>query len=126
MKPFQFYTVRRFPSLKPGQSVTTTLQMTFSGEGKDIQTTVTMETPDFEGPLDLLRIKSQIKHETHGFIKAFVESKRRKLDFNEYLQPVDFQAFYATQKKLMIFQAQEGVSWRFRQPANERLWCKAR
>jgi hypothetical protein len=109
MKPFQFYTVRRFPKLKVGESVQTVVQMTLFGEGEDVQTTVTMEKPDFEGPLDLLRIRSEIKHETYGFIKTFIDSQRRKLDFTEYLEPVDFQAYYATQKKMMIFQAPKKV-----------------
>lgn len=109
MKPFQFYTVARFPKLKVGESIGTVIQMTLSGEGEDVQTKVTLERPDFEGPLDLLRIQSEIKHETYGFIKTIIDSKRKKLDFSEYLEPVDFQAYYATQKKLMIFQAAKKV-----------------
>lgn len=105
MKPFQFYSVRRFPKLETGKSVSTHFQMTFSGEGEDVQTVLTLEKRDFEGPLDLLRVQSQVKHETYGFIKTVINSQRRKLDFTEYLEPVDFQAYYATQKKLMIFQA---------------------
>lgn len=109
MKPFQFYTVSRFPKLKVGERLSTVIQMTFFGEGEDVATTVTLEKPDFEGPLDLLRVQSEIKHETYGFIKTFIDSKRKKLDFTEYLEPVDFQAYYATQKKLMIFQAPKKV-----------------
>lgn len=105
MKPFQFYQVKKFPRLKPGESVSTVVQMTFFGEGEDVRTTITMEKPDFEGPLDLLRIKSEIKHETLGFIRTFIDSQRRKVDFREYLEPVDFPVYYATKKKLMLFQA---------------------
>jgi hypothetical protein len=32
-----------------------------------------------------------------------------KLDFTEYLEPVDFPAYYATQKKIIIFQAPKKV-----------------
>jgi hypothetical protein len=105
MKPFQFYKVKRFPKLQSGQEVSTVIQLTLTGEGEDVRTTFTMEKPDYEGPLDLLRVKSEIKHETVGYIKAFLESQRRKIDFSEYLEPVDFPAYYATKKKLCIFQA---------------------
>lgn len=109
MKPFQFYTVNRFPKLKVGESASTVVQLTLFGEGEDVETNIMMEKPDFEGPLDLLRVKSEIKHETYGFIKTIIDSKRKKLDFSEYLEPVDFQAYYATQKKLVIFQAPKKV-----------------
>lgn len=109
MKPFQFYTVRRFPKLKLGESVKTVYQMTFSGEGEDVQTTIALAKPNYEGTLDLLRIRSQIKHETYGLIKTVIDSKRRTLDFTEYLEPVDFQAYHATHEKLMIFQAPKKV-----------------
>lgn len=105
MKPFQFYRVSQFSRLARGESTSTHFQMTFSGEGEDVQTTVTLEKPDFEGPLDLLRVQSQIKHETYGFIKAVIDSQRRRLEFNEYLEPVDFHAYHANQKKIVIFQA---------------------
>jgi hypothetical protein len=109
MKPFQFYTVNRFPKLKTGEKISTVIQLSLFGEGEDVLTTVTLEKPDFEGPLDLMRVQSEIKHETYGFIKTIIDSKRKKLDFTEYLEPVDFQAYYATQKKLMIFQAPKKV-----------------
>lgn len=105
MKPFQFYSVSRFPKLRAGESVRTHFQMTFSGEGEDVQTTFTVEKIDFEGPLDLVRVQSQIKHETYGYIKTVIDSQRRTLDFTEYLEPVDFQAYYATKDKIMVFQA---------------------
>jgi hypothetical protein len=109
MKPFQLYTVDRFPRLAPGDSAATQYQMTFSGEGEDVHTTVTMQKRDFEGSLDSLRVQSEVKHETYGFIKTLVDSTRRRLEFYEYLQPVDFHAYYAAQKKIVIFQAPKKV-----------------
>lgn len=109
MKPFQFYTVSHFPKMQVGGKISTVIQLDLFGESEDVETTVTLEKPDFEGPLDLMRVQSEIKHETYGFIKTIIDSKRKKLDFTEYLEPVDFQAYYATQKKLMIFQAPKKV-----------------
>jgi hypothetical protein len=109
VKPFQFYTVKNFPKLKAGAKLSTVIQLTLFGEGEDVETNIIMETPDFEGPLDLMRIKSEIRHEACGYIKTVIGSKRKKLDFFEYLQPVDFQAYHATQKKLVIFQAPKKV-----------------
>ena len=105
MKPFQFYIVGKMPNLKPGQSITNEVQLTFSGEREDVRTTITMETEHFEGSLVLLRVVSGIKHQTIGYIKTLVDSQRRRIDFLEYLQPVDFQAYLDLDKKLMIFQA---------------------
>jgi hypothetical protein len=43
MKPFQFYTVTRFPRMKTGEKISTVVQLTFFGEGEDVETTVTLE-----------------------------------------------------------------------------------
>lgn len=109
MKPYQFYVVRRFPTLTVGQSVRNQIQLTFSGEGEDVETSLTLENPSFEGTLSLLRVQSQVKHETYGFIKTVVDSKRRKLDFTEYLQPVDFPSFYDESRQVILFQAPKKV-----------------
>src|SRR5687768_12212171 len=109
MKPYQFYLVRRFPHLAPGQAVINRIQLTFSGEGEDVETSVTMENAQFEGSLGLFRIKSQVRHETYGFIKKVIDNRRQRLDFYEYLQPVDFPAFYEPVKKIVIFQAPKKV-----------------
>lgn len=109
MKPYQFYMVRRFPDLAAGASVRTHFQMTFSGEGEDVETSLTLENPSFEGSLAHLRIQSEVKHETFGFIKKVIDHKRQRFDFSEYLQPVDFPAYYDESKKIVIFQASKKV-----------------
>jgi hypothetical protein len=109
MKPFQFYIVKKMPELKPGQSVHNQVQLTFSGEEEDVKTTITLETKNFERSLALLRVISGIKHQTVGYIKTSIDSQRRRIDFVEYLQPVDFQAYWEAEKKLMIFQAPKKV-----------------
>lgn len=109
MKPYQFYTVRTFPKLQVGQSVKNEIQMTFSGEGEDVETSLTLEDASFEGSLGLLRVKSEVKHETYGFIKTVIDSQRRKFDFTEYLQPVDFPSFYDDANRIIIFQAPKKV-----------------
>lgn len=109
MKPYQFYLVRSFPTLQVGQSVKNLIQMTFSGEGEDVETSLTLENQSFEGTLSLLRVQSQVKHETYGFIKTVIDSQRRKLDFTEYLQPVDFPSFYDQSRQIIIFQAPKKV-----------------
>lgn len=109
MKPYQFYLARRFPKLNVGQSVKNQVQMTFSGEGEDVETSLTLENPTFEGKLSLLRVKSEVKHETYGFIKTMIDQTRRKLDFTEYLQPVDFPSFYDEDRRIIIFQAPKKV-----------------
>ena len=105
MKPFQFYLIKRLPNLKPGQSVSNDVQMTFSGEAEAVKTTVKLETEDYENGLALLRVSSSIRHETFGYIKKLIASERRKIDFTEYLQPVDFEAYLDRERSLMIFQA---------------------
>jgi hypothetical protein len=109
MKPYQFYTVGKFPKLAVGASVKNQVQLTFSGEGEDVETSLTLKDRTFEGTLALVRVKSEVKYETFGFIKTVVDNKRRKLDFTEYLQPVDFQAYYDEGKNIFIFQAPKKV-----------------
>ena len=109
MKPYQFYVVRRFPKLKSGENVKNQIQMTFFGEDEDVETSLTLENPSFEGSLGLIRVKSEIKHRTYGFIKAVINHERRKFDFTEYLEPVDFPAYYDESRELMLFQAPKKV-----------------
>jgi hypothetical protein len=109
MKPYQFYRVGRFPKLAVGASVTNQIQMTFSGEGEDVETSLTMKARTYEGTLALVRVKSEVRHETFGFIKTVIENKRRKLDFTEYLQPVDFPAYLDEEKSILVFQAPKKV-----------------
>lgn len=109
MKPYQFYLVRRFPELATGQTVKTQFQMTFSGEGEDVETSLTLENPTFEGTLARLRVQSEVKHETFGFIKKVIGNERQRLDFFEYLQPVDFPAFHDRGRNVVIFQAPKKV-----------------
>lgn len=105
MKPFQFYTVKEFQKPAVGKSLRNQVQMTFSGEAEDVETVITLEVEDFEGDLDLLRVKSEIRRHTVGFIKTLVGTERRRIDFIEYLQPVDFEAYFYKSRNLMIFQA---------------------
>ncbi len=109
MKPFQFYTVEKMPDLKPRQSISHEVQLTFSGEHEDVKTTITMEAEHFEGSLALLRVVSGIKHQTIGYIKTLIDSQKKRIDFSEYLQPVDFKAYFDSEKKLMIFEAPKKV-----------------
>jgi hypothetical protein len=109
MKPVQYYLVNTFPKPPVGGSLRNQVQLTFSGEEEDVETIVTFEACRYQGELDLLRIKSEIRFQTFGFIKALVNAKRQKIDFREYLQPVDFPAYYDEGKKLVIFQAPKKV-----------------
>jgi hypothetical protein len=109
MKPYQFYVVKHFPKLAQGKSVKNSVQMTFSGEDEDVETTFTMENESFEGSLGLLRVKSGIKHTTLGFIKTVVNQERQRFEFTEYLEPVDFYSYYDAQQKLILFQAPKKV-----------------
>ena len=109
MLPYQFYQVKRFPKLTSGQQVKTRVQLTFSGEGEDVDTSFTMENPKFEGSIGYVRVKSQIKHNTVGYIKTLVDHERRKLEFYEYLQPVDFPAFYDASRNVVMFKAPKKV-----------------
>jgi hypothetical protein len=105
LKPFQFYVVQKMPKLPVGSEVSNQVQMTFSGAGEDVKTTIKLEAEGYEGPLSLMRIISGIRHDTIGYIKTVVDSQRRKIDFLEFLQPVDFPAYYDAAKSLMLFQA---------------------
>jgi hypothetical protein len=105
MKPFQFYLVKDFQKPAVGKSLRNQVQTTFSGEAEDVDTVITVEVENYEGGLDLLRVKSEIRHQTVGFIKTLVGSKREKIQFIEYLQPVDFPAYFHKSRNLMIFQA---------------------
>lgn len=109
MKPFQFYIVKEFQKPAVGNSLKNQVQMTFSGEAEDIETVITLETENYEAGLDLLRIKSEIRYETLGFIKTLIGSERKRIQFNEYLQPVDFFAYFHKDRNLMIFQARKKV-----------------
>jgi hypothetical protein len=109
MKPFQFYVVEKMPDLKLRQSISNEVQLTFSGEQEDVKTTITMEAEHFEGSLALLRVVSGIKHRTVGYIKTFIGSQKTRVDFSEYLQPVNFKAYFDSEKKLMIFEAPKKV-----------------
>ena len=103
MKPFQFYIVKQFQKPAVGQSLRNHVQMTFSGEEEDVETVITLETENYEAGLDLLRIKSEVRYETIGFIKTLIGSERKRIQFNEYLQPVDFFAYFHKDRNLMIF-----------------------
>ncbi len=105
MKPFQFYLVKNFPKPAVGKSLSNHVQLTFSGQTEDVATVITLEAENFEGELDLLRIQSEIRHQTFGFIKPFIGVGREKIEFNEYLQPVDFRAYFHRTLNLMIFEA---------------------
>lgn len=109
MKPFQFYVLKEMPDLQPGQSISNQVQLTFSGEEEDVRTTITMKSKQLENSFSLLHIVSGIRHKTFGYIKALINKERRRIDFAEYLQPVDFEAYIDEERKLMIFQAPKKV-----------------
>ncbi len=109
MKPFQFYLVKKIPDLQQGQSISNQVQLTFSGEAEDVRTTITMKSKQLEGSFSLLHIVSGIKHKTLGYIKKLINNERCRIDFIEYLQPVDFEAYMDEERKLMIFQAPKKV-----------------
>lgn len=109
MKTYQFYVVKQFPNLKEGQHTRTSYQMTFDGEGEDVQTTISLNKRDFHGPLDLLRVQSQIKHQTWGFVRRVIASKRETIRFDEFFEPVDFSAFHGNRDKIVIFSAAKDV-----------------
>lgn len=110
MKPYQFYKIRRFPNVERGKAVKNEIQLTFSGQGESVATTLTLENPEFEGSLGLMRVQSEIKHQTFGFIKTVVNHERRKFDFTEYLEPVDFPAYIDRKREVIIFQAPKKTS----------------
>ena len=104
MKPYQFYLLDRFPMLEPGQSVRNQIQMTFFGADEDVETTITLETEKFEQSLDLLRVKSEIKHSTMGFIKVVEDDGRRRYDFSGTLSQWNPRV-PRFRRKLLLFQA---------------------
>jgi hypothetical protein len=97
--------VKRFADLAPGASITNKVQMTFFGEKEAIQTTITRQPSDNSGPMSLFRITSEIKHRTQGFIRKAIDGKRRRFDFVEYLEPIDFPAYFDTNRNLILFNA---------------------
>lgn len=109
MKPFQFYLVKNFPKPAVGKSLSNHVQMTLSGEPEDVATIITLQAEKYEGELDLLRIQSEIRHQTIGFIKPFIDMGRKKIEFREYLQPVDFHAYFHQSLNLMFFEAPKKV-----------------
>src|SRR5687767_7745155 len=109
MKPYQFYLVDRFPKINVGESVKNDVQLSFSGENEPVETRITLIKRSFEGLLSLLRVRSEIKHSTVGFIKVVVNHERQKVDFLEYLEPVDFSAYLHADQGLMLFQAPKKV-----------------
>ncbi|MCJ7676078.1 MAG: hypothetical protein MUO33_13135 [Sedimentisphaerales bacterium] len=109
MKPFQFYVVKKMPDLRPEQSISNQIQLTLSGQEEDVRTTITMKSKQLEGSFSLLHIVSGIRHKTLGYIKTLINKERRRIDFLEYLQPVDFEAYMDEERKLMIFQAPKKV-----------------
>jgi hypothetical protein len=109
MKPYQFLVIKRLPSLRRAEPVRNRVQMTFSGEKEDIDTVISLEAARAADSFDQLRITSSIRHSTIGFIKTLVENKRQKIDFSEYLEPVDFRAYLDRARNLIIFQAPKKV-----------------
>ncbi|MFA6173466.1 MAG: hypothetical protein WC701_07235 [Kiritimatiellales bacterium] len=105
MKPYQFYVVDKMPALAQGESVKNPIQLTLTGEDEEVDTVITFESENFEGGLDQYRIKSEIKYSTMGYIKTMVGSSRQRVDFTEYLKPVDFYAFYSQERNALLFQA---------------------
>jgi hypothetical protein len=106
MTPFQFYVAKRFPRMKAGENVVTQVQMTTTGEDEPVRTEITSVQPKYEQGLSLLQIKSEVRHEVLGYIKVIrQENKRERIDFHEYLEPVDFYAYHDHKRKIVMFQA---------------------
>ena len=93
MRPYQFYVVKEFANLAPGAAITNEVQMTFSGEEEDVRTTIKLQQAEGEASMSLLRITSEIKHRTPGFIRRAIDGERRRIEFMDYLEPVDFPAY---------------------------------
>ena len=89
----------------PGAAITNKVQMTFSGEEEDVQTTITRQQAERNGEMSLFRITSEIKHRTPGFIRKAIDGERRRIDFIEYLEPVDFPAYLDMKHQLILFNA---------------------
>lgn len=105
MRPYQFYVVKEFANLAPGAAITNEVQMTFSGEEEDVRTTIKLQQAEGEASMSLLRITSEIKHRTPGFIRKAIDGERRRIDFIEYLEPVDFPAYLDPKRQLILFNA---------------------
>ena len=105
MRPYQLYVAKNVPELRPGQVISSAVQLTFSGEDEEVRTSIKLESSDFDGRLSLLRINSEIKHRTPGFIRKVIASERQKIEFIEYLEPVDFPAYLDQSRKIVLFNA---------------------
>ncbi len=105
MRPYQLYVVKSAPELQPGQVISNQVQLTFSGEDEDVRTTIRLENEEFDGRLALLRVNSEIRHRTPGFIRKVIASERQKIDFIEYLEPVDFPAYLDQERRIVLFNA---------------------
>jgi hypothetical protein len=105
VRPYQFYVVKKFADLAPGASITNQVQMTLFGEQEDIQTTITRQGSNGDGPMSLFRITSEIKHRTQGFIRKAIDGQRLRLDFVEFLEPIDFPAYHDRNRNLILFNA---------------------
>lgn len=103
--PYQFYVVKKFADLAPGTAITNQVQMSFSGEEEDVRTTIKLQQAEGEGSMSLLRITSEIRHRTPGFIRKPINGERRRIDFIEYLEPVDFPAYLDPKRQLILFNA---------------------
>lgn len=109
MKPFQFYVVRRFPALEASRTIRNQIQMTLSGEDEKVETSISLTKKDFHGPFSKLQIVTGVRHNTFGYLKTIVDNKRRTLTFTEFIQPVDFPAYYDEARNVILFQASKKV-----------------
>jgi hypothetical protein len=109
MKPYQFYKVTAFPTHRQGEPFGNDIQTAFLGEAESISTRLTLTAPGFEGDLDQYRIVSEVKHSALGFIKHYISEneERKKVQFSEYLEPVDYFAFYSAPRQIIAFQAKK-------------------
>lgn len=105
MRPYQFYVVKQFDDLAPGKEITNQVQLTLSGEDEAVRTTIKREEATFTDSMSRLRIISEIKHRTLGFIRKSIDGERRRIEFNEYLEPIDFPAYHDANRKLVLFNA---------------------
>lgn len=105
MRPYQFYIVKQFDDLAPGATISNLVQTTFFGEHEDVRTTIKREEAKFTDSMSLLRVTSEIKHRTPGFIRQAIEGQRRRIEFNEYLEPVNFPAYHDANRNLVLFNA---------------------
>jgi hypothetical protein len=105
MRPYQLYVAKSVPEFKLGEVISNKVQLTFSGEDEEVRTTIKLVDNNFDGRLSLLRINSEIKHHTTGFIRKVIESERQKIEFVEYLEPVDFPAYFDQERGIVLFNA---------------------